>query len=79
MQGRVVVGRDSGQTEFDTLGETGGAKTHTLTAAESGLPAHTHNLNQTVYTTNTGGLSGFGLTSVTTGSAGSVLSASANT
>ena len=38
--GRVIVGRDSGQTEFDTLNETGGAKTHTLTTAE--IPAHTH-------------------------------------
>lgn len=27
--GRVVVGFDAGQTEFDTLNETGGAKTHT--------------------------------------------------
>jgi microcystin-dependent protein len=32
--GRVPVGRDASQTEFDTLGERGGAKTHTLTAAE---------------------------------------------
>lgn len=39
-KGRVGVGRDSGQTEFDTLGETGGAKTHTLTTGE--MPAHTH-------------------------------------
>lgn len=38
--GRVLVGLDAGQTEFDTLGETGGAKTHTLTSAE--MPAHTH-------------------------------------
>jgi hypothetical protein len=38
--GRVLVGRDAGQTEFDTLEETGGAKTHTLTEAE--MPAHTH-------------------------------------
>jgi hypothetical protein len=38
--GRVIVGRDSGQTEFDTLNETGGAKTHTLTTAE--MPSHTH-------------------------------------
>lgn len=30
LKGRVAVGLDSGQTEFDTLGETGGAKTHTL-------------------------------------------------
>jgi microcystin-dependent protein len=34
LKGRMPVGRDSGQTEFDTLGETGGAKTHTLTQAE---------------------------------------------
>lgn len=44
-QGRVMVGLDSGQTEFDSAEETGGAKTHTLTAAESGLPGHTHTLN----------------------------------
>ena len=40
--GRVLVGLDSGQTEFDTLGETGGAKTHTLTVDE--MPAHTHSV-----------------------------------
>ena len=40
--GKVIVGIDAGQTEFDTLDETGGAKTVTLTAAESGLPAHAH-------------------------------------
>jgi microcystin-dependent protein len=39
-KGRVPVGRDSSQTEFDVLGETGGAKTHTLTSAE--IPAHSH-------------------------------------
>lgn len=39
-RGRVLVGRDVAQTEFDTLGETGGAKTHTLT--ESQMPSHTH-------------------------------------
>lgn len=31
LKGRVVVGIDTGQTEFDTRGETGGAKTHTHT------------------------------------------------
>lgn len=40
LKGRVPVGRDSGQTEFDNLGETGGAKTHTLTTTE--IPSHTH-------------------------------------
>ena len=41
--GRVIVGRDAGQTEFDTLDETGGAKTHTLTSGE--MPSHTHTQN----------------------------------
>lgn len=40
--GRVLVGLDATQTEFDTVKETGGAKTVTLTAAQSGLPQHTH-------------------------------------
>lgn len=38
--GRVLVGIDTGQTEFDVAGETGGSKTHTLTTPE--IPAHTH-------------------------------------
>lgn len=39
-RGRVPVGRDASQSEFDVLGESGGAKTHTLTVAE--MPSHTH-------------------------------------
>lgn len=38
--GRVLVGFDATQTEFDTALETGGAKTVTLTAAQ--MPVHTH-------------------------------------
>lgn len=41
--GRTLVGVDTGQTEFDTVEETGGAKTHTLTIAE--MPAHDHTAN----------------------------------
>jgi microcystin-dependent protein len=40
LKGRIPVGRDSAQTEFDVLGETGGAKTHTLTSAQ--IPNHNH-------------------------------------
>lgn len=38
--GKVLVGIDSGDVDFDTLEETGGAKTVTLTEAQ--LPSHTH-------------------------------------
>jgi microcystin-dependent protein len=64
--GRVPVGFDAGQTEFDTLEETGGAKDVTLTAAQSGVPAHGHGVTdpghthvQGVNSTATGGLSGY--------------------
>ena len=38
--GRTLVGLDAGQTEFDVVEETGGAKTHALSEAE--LAVHTH-------------------------------------
>lgn len=38
--GRVIVGIDSSQTEFNTVEKTGGAKTHTLTVDE--MPSHNH-------------------------------------
>ena len=44
-EGRVIVGQNSSESEFDTLNETGGAKTHTLSVSE--LPAHTHTINFT--------------------------------
>lgn len=47
MRGRVVVGKkaatSANDTEFSTLGKTGGEKTHTLTINE--MPSHNHHLN----------------------------------
>ncbi len=48
----MLVGLDSGQTEFDTVEETGGAKTVTLTEAQSGLPQHTHTQDAHTHTQN---------------------------
>jgi microcystin-dependent protein len=57
LRGRVVAGQDdmggtsadrltnqSGGLDGDTLGATGGAETHLLTAAQSGLPSHNHTI-----------------------------------
>ena len=55
--GRCLVGLDAGQTEFDTVEETGGAKTHTLLTAE--MPAHTH--EQTAPTSASGGAVAFAM------------------
>jgi len=43
--GRVPVGIDASDTDFDTVLETGGTKTHTLTTSE--LPSHTHTFSFT--------------------------------
>lgn len=55
--GKVLVGLDASDPDFDTVLETRGAKTHTLTTAE--IPAHTHSYNEPAAPVN----SGVGLTS----------------
>lgn len=46
--GRCLVGLDAGQTEFDTVEETGGSKTHTLTSGE--MPSHSHSVTDPGHT-----------------------------
>lgn len=73
--GKVIVGIDATQTEFDTLNETGGAKTVTLTSAQSGVPAHTHS---ETYRDNSNGGSGNPAMTTTSG-ATAAYSVDANT
>lgn len=40
MKGRVCVGLDENDTDMNTIGKTGGEKTHKLTIAE--MPSHVH-------------------------------------
>jgi len=47
IKGKGVVGYNSAEAEFDTLGKTGGEKAHTLTVTE--IPAHTHGYKETNY------------------------------
>ena len=54
--GRVPVGVSS-DTEFNSVEKTGGEKTHTLTGAESGIPAHSHGLNSHTHGFTTGNMS----------------------
>lgn len=42
VKGRVLVGLDENDTDFNTIGKIGGEKTHKLTVDE--MPAHNHQL-----------------------------------
>lgn len=44
LKGRVITGIDSNDTDFDTLGEKGGEKEHTLTVDE--MPSHRHDFEK---------------------------------
>jgi len=80
-RGRVVVGGLLADTNFGTLGQTGGSKTHTLTEAE--MPSHRHQTygaqtGQNLPLTNTGNVwtKFLGNTQHTTGTADNSMTAS---
>jgi microcystin-dependent protein len=50
LTGKVPVGYDSAQTEFNAMGKTGGAKTVTLSTTE--MPSHNHTQNSHAHTTD---------------------------
>ena len=52
-KGKTIVGKDSTDTDFNTLGKTAGEKTHTLTVDE--MPSHTHDVAIAVNNTVAGG------------------------
>lgn len=75
LQGRVVAGKDdmsgasanrltdavTGGLNGDTLGDTGGTESHTLTSAQSGLVGHTHGVSASLEATTGAGASTTGV------------------
>ena len=62
VKGKVLVGLDEADTNFNSIGKTGGEKTHTLTTNE--IPSHSHNIGRTGSASGSG-YSGFYQTSNT--------------
>lgn len=52
IKGKFIVGINSSDSSFNTLGKTGGEKTHTLTITE--MPSHVHALNTNINCTGFG-------------------------
>ena len=65
--GRVPVGVDTGDSNFNTIEKTGGSSTHTLSVAE--MPAHTHSYDR--QNTSTDALSIHDIVRTTGGNSGS--------
>ena len=60
LKGRIPLGLDPNDSDFNDRGKSGGAKTHTLTEAE--MPSHDHQLQY--YAGSSSPISGLGLVSI---------------
>lgn len=47
IKGKMIIGRDTDDTDFQTSGVSGGSKTHTQTIAE--MPSHTHSTDAALW------------------------------
>lgn len=71
LRGRAAIGSGTGTASDATahsLGSSGGAETHTLTSAQSGVPTHMHTISDTSYIVTTNATSGIERTTVASGS-----------
>jgi microcystin-dependent protein len=55
LKGRFIVGQDAGNVDYDNIGDTGGAESVTLTGQQSGIKAHTPQIDSAVISYDTGG------------------------
>lgn len=78
-KGKVSVGLDTGDTDFDTIGETGGSKTHTLTQAQLPAAPVTVNPPSTPVKIPASGQAGVAATGVTVGAATFGITSSSST
>lgn len=69
LRGRTIVGLNSADADFSTVGKTGGSATFTLT--QGNIPAHDHTINHTLTTASGGDHTHAISIAGTTGSAGS--------
>jgi microcystin-dependent protein len=68
LRGKFLVGYNAAETEFDTIGETGGEKKHTLLVSE--MPRHRHSMLGSSSGSGSGGTVGQKDGSTNTGSTG---------
>ena len=74
--GRVPVGVDTSQTEFNTVEKTGGEKTHKLTVAESASHSHGFQGGSALFNQENQGIKGIGTGNLWTDGVGAIPSTS---